>query len=415
MAATFQIPLDIPDVEIVSTQVNPRGELIIEVKSTLASTRCRRCGAEISRFHGYDQAIRLRHLPILEQKVFITLQPKRYQCPHCSDGPTTTQRCEWYERKSPHTKAFERWLLKCLINSTIQDVSIKLDVGKAAIEGVIDRWVSEEVDWSRCAALETLGLDEIALRKGHDHYVTVVSHRDGRGQISVLAMLPDRCKATVKAFLQSIPASLKATVQRVCTDMYEGFTNAVREALPGVELVIDRFHVAKQYREGVDRLRKQTLRELKQTLSEEDYKPLKGLLWLFRRDWPQLAEEQQQQLLPLFERAPLLKQAYLLRNLLTFIFDVAPNKAKAQEYLNGWRQGVIDSGLTCFDAFLKTLDTWFDEITNYFHDRHSSGFVEGLNNKLKVIKRRCYGLFDPGHFFQRIQLDLDGERLLNGI
>jgi transposase len=302
-----------------------------------------------------------------------------------------------------------------LINSTIQDVSIKLDVGKAAIEGVIDRWVSEEVDWSRCAALETLGLDEIALRKGHDHYVTVVSHRDGRGQISVLAMLPDRCKATVKAFLQSIPASLKATVQRVCTDMYEGFTNAVREALPGVELVIDRFHVAKHYREGVDRLRKQTLRELKQTLSEEDYKPLKGLLWLFRRDWPQLAEEQQQQLLPLFERAPLLKQAYLLRNLLTFIFDVAPNKAKAQEYLNGWRQGVIDSGLTCFDAFLKTLDTWFDEITNYFHDRHSSGFVEGLNNKLKVIKRRCYGLFDPGHFFQRIQLDLDGERLLNGI
>jgi transposase len=73
MAATFQIPLDIPDVEIVSTQVNPRGELIIEVKSTLASTRCRRCGAEISRFHGYDQAIRLRHLPILEQKVFIPL------------------------------------------------------------------------------------------------------------------------------------------------------------------------------------------------------------------------------------------------------------------------------------------------------------------------------------------------------
>jgi transposase len=415
MTATFQIPLDIPDVEILSTQVNPNGDLIIEVKSTLSSTRCRRCSKEITRFHGYDKAIRLRHLPILEQKVFIRLQPKRYQCPHCSGGPTTTQRCEWYEVNSPHTKAFERWLLKCLINSTIQDVSVKLDLGKAAVEGVIDRWVSETVDWSRFRALETLGLDEIALRKGHDHFVTIVSHRDRRGEMAVLAVLPDRCKATVKAFLQSIPAPLKATVQRVCTDMYEGFTNAAREALPGVELIIDRFHVAKHYREGVDGLRKQTLRELKQTLSEEDYEPLKGLLWLFRRDWSQLAEAQRQQLLPLFERAPLLKQAYLLRNLLTFVFDAAPNKAKAQEYLNAWRQLVIDSGLTCFDAFLKTLDTWFDEITNYFQDRHSSGFVEGLNNKLKVIKRRCYGLFDTGHFFQRIQIDLEGERLLNNI
>jgi hypothetical protein len=61
MVATFQIPLDIPDVEILSTQVNPKGDLIIEIKSTLSSTRCRRCGKEITRFHGYDKAIRLGH------------------------------------------------------------------------------------------------------------------------------------------------------------------------------------------------------------------------------------------------------------------------------------------------------------------------------------------------------------------
>lgn len=412
MAATFQIPLDIPDVEIVSTEVNPRGDLILKIQSTLKTTRCRRCGEEISRFHGHDKAIRLRHLPILEQRVYLELRPNRFQCPHCSGGPTTTQRCEWYEPNSPHTKAFERWLLKCLINSTVQDVGVKLNLGHGAIEGVIGRWVSETVDWSRFTCLETLGLDEIALRKGHDDFVTVVSHRDHRGGISVLSILPDRCKETVKAFLQSIPESLKATIQRVCSDMYEGFTNAAREVLPGVELVIDRFHVAKHYRDGVDTLRKQTLSELKQNLSKLEYEPLKGLLWLFRRDWLALNEEQQLKLLPLFERAPSLKQAYLLRNVLTLIFDVAPNKARAQAYLNEWRQVVIDSGLTCFDRFLKTLDTWFDEITNYFQDRHSSGFVEGLNNKLKVIKRRCYGLLDPVRLFQRIQLDLEGERIL---
>ncbi|MGZ8218290.1 transposase [Methylomagnum sp.] len=69
---------------------------------------------------------------------------------------------------------------------------------------------------------------------------------------------------------------------------------------------------------------------------------------------------------------------------------------------------VTHSGLTCFNRFVKTLETNFEEITNYFIDRHTSGFVEGLNNKIKVLKRRCYGLTDLGRLFQRVWLDLEG-------
>lgn len=68
------------------------------------------------------------------------------------------------------------------------------------------------------------------------------------------------------------------------------------------------------------------------------------------------------------------------------------------------------SGLTCFDTFLKLLDTWLDLITNYFINRPSSGFIEGLNNKLKVLKRRCYGLRNVVRLFQRLTLDLQGYR-----
>ena len=68
------------------------------------------------------------------------------------------------------------------------------------------------------------------------------------------------------------------------------------------------------------------------------------------------------------------------------------------------------SGLTCFDAFLKLLDSWLDLIANYFINRQSSGFVEGLNNKLKVLKRRCYGLRNVVRLFQRLTLDLEGYR-----
>ena len=66
------------------------------------------------------------------------------------------------------------------------------------------------------------------------------------------------------------------------------------------------------------------------------------------------------------------------------------------------------SGLKCFDSFLVTLDNWLDEITNYFLDRQTSGLQEGFNNKIKVLKRRCYGITNISHLFQRIWLDLEG-------
>jgi hypothetical protein len=75
-----------------------------------------------------------------------------------------------------------------------------------------------------------------------------------------------------------------------------------------------------------------------------------------------------------------------------------------------WRARVEKSGLSCFDAFLSLLDTWLDLIANYFINRQSSGFVEGLNNKLKVLKRRCYRLRNVVRLFQRLTLDLEGYR-----
>jgi len=411
MPATVQIALDIPDIRLLSTQRSAQGELILQVESLKCTTPCRRCGRELSRLHGLDRPIRLRHLPILEQAVAIEIKPKRFQCRDCEGWPTTTQRLEWYEENSPHTKAFDRWLLKMLIGSTVADVSRRCGVGYDAVDGALARGVSTGVDWERFEHLETVGIDEIALKKGHKHYVTIISCRDEAGQVLVLAVLPDRLKATVSAFLARIPDRLKATVKRVCTDMYDGYSNAAREMLPDAEIVIDRFHVAKNYHAGADKLRKQEQRRLKQDLPEAQYATLKGVMWVYRRHWWDLDQPQREQLVELFRHSPLLEQAYLLRHQLTLIFEAALTQAQALEHIEIWQQAVTDSGLSCFDAFLTTLANWREEITNYFNGRHSSGFVEGLNNKLKVLKRRCYGLLDPIRLFQRIQLDLEGENL----
>ena len=130
-----------------------------------------------------------------------------------------------------------------------------------------------------------------------------------------------------------------------------------------------------------------------------------------RKDSEQLTPEEQAKLNRLFGYSPELGAAYVLSTVLSRIFDENLSVMQAKEKLGAWKAIVEESSIDCFDSFLLTLDARMDEIANYFSERHSSGFVEGLNNKIKVIKRRCYGIFNINHLFQRIRIDLEGYAL----
>jgi transposase len=409
--AQITIPLDIPDIKVLQTQITERGEFILTVESTLSSAHCHQCGREIRKSHGHDDWVTVRHLPILGRPVYIRYRPQRYQCKDCEGHPTTTQQVAWHESNSPQTTAYDTHLLLQLVNSTVEDVSLKERLAYDAVLGVIERRIENRVDWTRYTHLGVLGLDEIALKKGHRDFVVIVTARGPEGRIAILGVLPNREKTTVQEFLQGIPIPLAKTIHTVCTDMYEGYIQAVREILSHVRIVIDRFHVAEKYRDAADRVRKQELKRLKQDLPKADYQQIKGSLWAFRKNQANLSPEEQERLARLFAYSPELEAAYLLREELTAIFDQAKSLPEAQEQIRAWQECVRHSGLSCFDDFLNTLDHWWNEITNYFANRDSSGFVEGLNNKLKVLKRRCYGLFNLSHLFQRIFLDLEGYRL----
>ena len=353
----------------------------------------------------------VQHLPILGHAVFLSYQPKRYECPNCDRNPTTTQQLTWHEPNSRHTKAYDEYLLRCLVNSTVQDVSTKEQIGYDRVLGALERCIARKVNWTQFQRLDVVGLDEIARLKGHGDFVTIVSVRLPDGQLAILGVLADRQKETVKAFLKSIPPTLRVTIRTVCSDLYEGYLQAVKEVLPKARQVIDRFHIAKLYREAADDLRKTELKRLHTTLAKTDYQQLKGSLWAFRKNGADLEPKERTILERLFAYSPVLKQAYTLREQLTAIFEQPPFKNEAKRALRAWEAQVHASGLTCFDSFLKTLRRHWNEITNYFVDLLTSGFVEGFNNKLKVLKRRCYGIANLGHLFQRLYLDLEGYRL----
>jgi len=177
-----------------------------------------------------------------------------------------------------------------------------------------------------------------------------------------------------------------------------------------IEVVVDRYHVAKNYRECVDKVRKQECRRLKKELSKTEYEEIKGVMWIVRENNEDLSSDERKKLNRLFEYSSELKLAYTFREELTAIFEMRLTKEEAKKRLLKWADKVRRSVLTCFDQFLTTLDNWLDEIVNYFVNRLSSGFVEGLNNKVKTIKRRCYGILRVPTLFQRLYLDLEGYR-----
>lgn len=410
MKQMIQRLLSIPNINLLSVEIKPDNKVFITVESTVEGTICHKCGREITSFNSLDEPLHLRHLPILGHQTYLVIRPKRYVCEYCSSRPKTTQKSDWYCSNSRCTKAYQQHLLLSLVNSTIQDVSIKEGIGYKTIEAIVERVISEEVDWKQIKKLKSdqMGIDEVALRKGQQHYVTIVTLRLATGEGMVLAVLPDRKKERVKAFLEQIPEEVRKQIRSVCTDMYKGFTEAVREVLGEAVIVIDRFHVAKMYRECADELRKREMSRLKKEMSNQEYAEIKGVMWIFRKNEEDLEEEEKPRLEKLFSYSPDLEKAYRLREEMREIFEKKLSKGKAKKEINGWEEEVRRSGLKCFDKFLNTLDEWKEEITNYFVNRNSSGFVEGFNNKVKVLKRRCYGISNVVHFFKRLVIDVEG-------
>jgi transposase len=375
---TLATLLDIPDVKVLEVDLIGN-EVHIHVESTQTGTRCRNCGRRLTKPCGHGRERVLRHLPVFGRPTFLHFRPMRFECPDCRAAPTTTQRVSWYDPRSPHTRAYEDHLLLQLRNSTVADVELKEGVGYEAIMGVLERRIAKRVDWNRIQHLPVVGIDEVALKKGHRDYVAIVTARIA-DRIVLLAVLKHREKATVKAFFASIPKRLRKQLRAVCTAMYEGFIQAAKEVFSAqVKVVVDRFHVAKLYRGALDDLRKAELKRLKKELPEAEYKSLKGAMWALRRSLQNRTAEDVRLLRRLFQHSPLLEVAYYAAGMLTDIFNRAVSKRSARYQIRRWIGLVKGSGLSCFDSFLKTLDKWMEEILNYFVDRQTSGFVEGLN------------------------------------
>jgi transposase len=391
--------LDLPELTVTGLEYAAQLDLLLvlcQPRHDMAV--CPTCATVSAHLHDRKERW-VRDVPWAGKRCALVLPTRRFKCARCRRP--FTARWEAIAPQARHTRRYEHYLFEQCRGTTIQAVHRREGLGYKAVEGVYYRLAAQRHRATAVRPVRRLGIDEIALKKGHGQYVLVLSDLD---QGCVLTVLPERTKEALEAYLATWTADQRAAITDVALDLWEPYHLAVRACLPNAQITADRFHVMKNLNDRVTAAR----RAIQRTAPEEEKAHLKGCRWLLVKNAEDLTDEEQAKLEAMFGVSPALKRLHALKEAFRAVFETAPDRPTALERLADWVQEVETSGVSGLTQFVTTLRTWWEVILNYFPDRLTSGVVEGLNNKLKLIKRLAYGYRNFAHFRLRVLVECDG-------
>jgi len=203
----------------------------------------------------------------------------------------------------------------------------------------------------------------------------------------VLDVLPDRSKETLEKWLDERGKEWCEAIKVACSDMWDAYQEVAAEKLPNAKRIVDRFHVMKNLNEALTKAR----RAIQKDADEHTKEVLKGCRWLLVKNKENLKAEELQKLQAMLAASPELKACYDFKESFRNLFNQNLDYQGAEERLLAWVAGVEASQFKALQPFVKTLRNWWQQILNYFIGRHTNGFAEGVNLKIKMLNRRGYG------------------------
>jgi len=369
--------------------------------------RCDSCRREDQADVEFKDTVQVvRDLDIWGQPSFWIYRPAYHRRPYCNHRQYLIP--PFKRKDTSYTYRFEQQVLRLLIGSNEEEVARRLGISAEMVGLIVRHQLADahakEIDPQR--VLSDVGLDELSLKKRHQLYATILTDLTNPERPEVLAVAEGRDEAAARKCLEKLAEAQRRQVRAYRADMAVAFHNACRELLPNAKPVVDRFHVAKKFNEASDGQRKKISRAYKAKLSKAQRKEFRSLMWEFRRDPRELTKEEKEKLEALFAKLPRLRLLYEFRLRFQKIFDTAKDGRKAYRALVGLFLDMLDFSVE-LDGFIKTFEQWQDEILNYFEARQTSGPVEGINNKARVILKRSYGLKSADSLWTRLILDLN--------
>jgi transposase len=136
----ISIPINLPNVEVISVTQRAANETVVRVKSTETETYCKHCGKKITHFHSLNKTLLLKHLPAFGNSVYIEIQPIRFQCFDCEGHPTTTQKLSWYQIVGKCTQLYAEHIINCLVNNTVADVAMQESISYKSVMSIAKKF-----------------------------------------------------------------------------------------------------------------------------------------------------------------------------------------------------------------------------------------------------------------------------------
>jgi transposase len=364
---------------------------------------CPRCMTATTEVHEEKKRC-VRHLDIWGMKTLVHFPQRRFDCDVC--GKPFTENLEWIDVKRRQTSAFEMHIYERVKHKAPRkQVALQGGLNEATVLDIFKRQAKRATRQADDSRVCVLGVDEISLRKGHKQYALVLSDL---GRRRVIAVLPNRLKKTFEQWLESLTEEERQAIKVVSMDMWDAYRQAVRKRLRHAKIVADRFHVMKQLNHQIDLMRRSMQRKAKKESDEALYQALKGSRWVLLKNRSTLAPEQEAQLQTILAISDELRIIYLLKEEFRTICDKINDQTRAQRFLWAWTGKALATGSRYLTRFVNTLRNWWHEFLNYFDDRVTQGFVEGINRAIRGIINRAFGFRNFDNFRLQVLVECGG-------
>jgi len=318
--------------------------------------------------------------------VYLEFEVRRVCCRRC--GKVKRERLDFLADNPFYTKRFAWFVGRRCRASTIQDVAKELHLDWHTVKALEKQYMAAQLAKAGRPGPRAIGVDEISIRKGHTYRIVVSDLVRGRpiwfgGQ--------DRSEASMAQFYDWLGDAKAQRIRLAVMDMWKPFRNVAHARAPQAAILFDKFHVLRHLNDALDQVRKAEYARL----SGKERRYIKGQKYTLLSHRENLSLDGRKTLKTLLAANKRLNTAYLLKESFGQLWGYE-REGWARRFFENWRASLKWQRLQPYEKFAEMIDRHWDGIAAYCkpENKVSLGFVEGLNNKIRVIQRRAYGLRD---------------------
>jgi transposase len=326
---------------------------------------------------------KVRDISILGKMTVLEIGRRQFYCNHCQKY--FTEPLDFIDFPRQITERYKDYIFERVRVSTITQIAKEECLTYDQVKGIFE----ERFTAKKKTILSTkLSIDEFSHRKGHNRFATVICDlEEGR----LLEVIDSHKQEDIIKSLMEWSLEQRQGVLEVSVDMWGGFTKVIQEVFPNARITYDRFHVMKIINEELNKIRKQCKNKTKKL-------KIKHIKYLLMKNKKDLNNDQLNELEAILCCSKRLKNAYLLKEEFRDIYETHQTPEEAEILLKEW----MEKAAKFYSESIKTIKNHIQGICNYFYERVTSGMMEGINNKIKLLKRQAYGFTNFDHLRMRL-------------